>query len=527
MSDVAALAESLHPHEAKVLAALAASTERQGVTEEVLAEQTELQIAQVGAALGRLQLKKLVSVISETTEQKVSLTKVGKGYLHGPSIIQGPPIVRIVNILREANSPLPTKDIQFNSKYGTIQPHEWSTAIGELKKENVIRFVSGGQIELTGESSQTADLLTAIIHRLEASATRLSEFSSIEQELIDKFSQKRGKHYEPFRIDERTTRTYSLTEIGKAVNQQILVAGTRPEIGPLTPEMLKNRTWEFGQFRKYTIGLKPERKSVGKKHPYREFLDLVKTKLTAMGFEEMRGGLVENEFWNMDALFMPQFHPARETHDVYFVKEPGHSAPIREPFLSQVAQAHENGGKTGSSGWNYTFDRMRTRRLVLRSQGTAVSARTLAASPKVPGKYFSIARCFRYDQVDATHAPDFFQIEGIVLGPDINFRTLLGLLTLFAREVAQAQEIRFAPAYFPFTEPSVELHVRHPRLGWIELGGAGLFRPEVTRPLGIEVPVIAWGLGLDRMAMVALEIHDIRDLFSGDLEMIRSKRVQY
>ena len=129
--------------------------------------------------------------------------------------------------------------------------------------------------------------------------------------------------------------------------------------------------------------------------------------------------------------------------------------------------------------------------------------------------------------MDTTHAPDFYQIEGIVLGEDINFRTLLGLLNLFAREIAQAQESKFLPAYFPFTEPSVELHVRHPRLGWMELGGAGLFRPEVTQPLGVDIPVIAWGLGLDRMAMVALEIHDIRDLFSADLEIIRSKRVQY
>jgi len=155
---------------------------------------------------------------------------------------------------------------------------------------------------------------------------------------------------------------------------------------------------------------------------------------------------------------------------------------------------------------------------------TARAARTLASGPNVPGKYFSIARCFRYDQVDATHATDFFQVEGIVLGRDINFRTLLGLLDLFAREVAQAKESRFLPTYFPFTEPSVELQVRHPRLGWIELGGAGLFRAEVTRPLGVDVPVIAWGLGLDRMAMVALGIHDIRDLFSTDLEMIRTTR---
>jgi phenylalanyl-tRNA synthetase alpha chain len=127
--------------------------------------------------------------------------------------------------------------------------------------------------------------------------------------------------------------------------------------------------------------------------------------------------------------------------------------------------------------------------------------------------------------VDATHAPDFYQVEGIVLGEEINFRALLGLLTLFGREIAKAAEFQFRPAYFPFTEPSVELHVRHPELGWMELGGAGIFRPEVTAPLGVSVPVIAWGLGLDRMAMVALGIQDIRDLFSRDLDFVRTKKI--
>jgi phenylalanyl-tRNA synthetase alpha chain len=522
MSDVAALAESLHPHEAKVLAALDVPGSPLVQNEETLAKNSGLEVAQVGAALGRLQIKGLVSVLSEVTRQIVSLTETGERYFQRYT-----PMVRIISALRAAadtGAQLSIKDIQQREE---LDAAELSGAVGELKQEGVIRVAAGGIVELTGSSSATADDLQKLIKYVHESAKLLSEFAPAEQTLIGRFAQKRGKPNEPFRVDDRSSRVYGVTETGKAVLQQSRREGAREEVARLTPEMLKDGSWRHARFRKYTIGLSPARIPAGKKHPYREFLDLVKTKLVSMGFEEMRGGLIENEFWNMDALFMPQFHPARETHDVYFVKEPHHSAPIREPFLSQVAQAHENGGKTGSSGWNYTFDRMRTRRLVLRSQGTAVSARTLAASPKVPGKYFSIARCFRYDQVDATHAPDFFQIEGIVLGPDINFRTLLGLLTLFAREVAQAQEIRFAPAYFPFTEPSVELHVRHPRLGWIELGGAGLFRPEVTRPLGIEVPVIAWGLGLDRMAMVALEIHDIRDLFSGDLEMIRSKRVQY
>jgi phenylalanyl-tRNA synthetase alpha chain len=522
MSDVAALAESLHPHEVKVAIALGAAPDKDGLTDEDIARHSGIEVAQAGAALGRLQIKGLVSILSEVTSQIVSLTETGVRYFQRYT-----PMVRIISALRAAadtGARLTIKDIQQREELDTA---ELSGAVGELKQEGVIRIAAGGVVEPAGPSSPTAEALQKLIQYVHEGAKPLAEFAPAEQAMIEKFAQKRGKPNEPFRVDDRVARRFGLTETGRSVAQQIRKEGVREEVARLTPEMLKDGSWRHARFRKYTIGLSPARIPAGKKHPYREFLDLVKTKLTAMGFEEMRGGLVENEFWNMDTLFMPQFHPARETHDVYFVKDPPHSAPIREPFLTQVAQAHEHGGKTGSSGWNYTFDRMRTRRLVLRSQGTAVSARTLAAAPKVPGKYFSIARCFRYDQVDATHAPDFFQVEGIVLGPDINFRTLLGLLTLFAREVAQAQEIRFTPAYFPFTEPSVELHVRHPRLGWIELGGAGLFRPEVTRPLGIDVPVIAWGLGLDRMAMVALEIHDIRDLFSGDLEMIRSKRVQY
>ena len=140
---------------------------------------------------------------------------------------------------------------------------------------------------------------------------------------------------------------------------------------------------------------------------------------------------------------------------------------------------------------------------------------------KVPGTYFGVVRCFRYDKVDATHLSDFYQTEGIVLGEDVNLRTLLGLLKIFAEEMAGAKESKFVPAYFPFTEPSVEVHMKHPKLGWMELGGSGIFRPEVTRPMGVDVPVLAWGLGIDRMAMVSMGINDIRDLFTPDLETVR------
>lgn len=520
--DLSSLIASLHPLEVKVLSVLRDHQSKSpsgSLREEELAELGSLDPPQVSMAVGWLRTKALIDVQNEIVTPMASLTQIGKRYFEKYS-----PIERILSAAREAGKTgkrLTIHDIQVREG---LQPSEISGAVGTLKKEGAIRIVPGGYVEATGTPSPTGEAIRTLLRELHVGSRKLSSFQEPIRRVIEQHAVKRGNAEEPFRIDEPIDRWYVLTPQGEGAAQLLAEQGPAEEVSQLTPELLKDGAWRTKRFRKYTISLRPPRIAAGRRHPYREFLDLVKYKLVSMGFEEMRGSLVETEFWNMDALYMPQFHPARAIHDVYFVKEPTHARRIAEPFLSRVSAAHRDGGDTGSTGWGYDYDLKRARRLVLRSQGTAVSARTLASGPKVPGKYFSIARCFRYDAVDATHATDFFQVEGIVLGPGITFRTLLGLLELFAKEVAQAKESRFLPAYFPFTEPSVELHVRHPKLGWMELGGAGLFRPEVTLPLGVEVPVIAWGLGLDRMAMVALGIHDIRDLFSADLEMIRTTR---
>jgi phenylalanyl-tRNA synthetase alpha chain len=521
MQDPTALIDSLHPLEVKVLSAFSDSRPKasQAVMGEAdLARVSSLDPSQISMAIGWLLSKSLLRVQQEHVTSLVSLTEIGERYFEKKA-----PIEQIISTLKnaeQAGKRLTIKEIQ--STEG-LEPTVISGTIGCLKKESVVRIVSGGYLELTGSDSPTGNELRNLLVGLHGRKKNLASFSSAQQDVIKQHAIKRGNPREPFRIEERLERSYVLTEAGTTA-QSLLQQTAGEEVSQLTPELLKDGAWRTKRFRKYTISLRPPRVASGKRHAYREFLDHVKYKFVSMGFQEMRGSLIETEFWNMDSLYMPQFHPARAIHDVYFVKEPTHARRAAEPFLSRVAEVHRNGDETGSTGWGYAYDRERSTRLVLRSQGTAVSARTLASGPRVPGKYFSIARCFRYDQVDATHATDFFQIEGIVLGHDINFRTLLGLLDLFAREVAQSKENRFLPAYFPFTEPSVELHVRHPRLGWIELGGAGLFRPEVTLPLGVDVPVIAWGLGLDRMAMVALGIQDIRDLFSSDLEKIRTMR---
>jgi len=470
-------------------------------------------------AIEWLLAKGLLSVQSETRTPVVSLTSVGEGYCE-----QSSPIERVLSAAREASGSGKRLTIPDFSTNAGLDPTDVSKAVGRLKKEGALLVIQGGCLESTGRPSPSAESMRALLRQLHEAPRELEAFSESHRQLIQEHAVRRGNAKEPFRIDDRVARSYALSPAGVSAADQLARQGVVEEISQLSPELLKDGSWRTKRFRKYTISLRAPRIGIGKKHPYREFLDTVKTQLVSMGFQEMRGALVETEFWNMDALFMPQFHPARDIHDVYFLKNPTHATTIAEPFLTRVTQAHQNGGKTGSTGWKYVFNAERAKRLVLRSQGTAVSARTLASVPAVPGKYFSIARCFRYDQVDATHATDFFQVEGIVLGEDINFRTLLGLLNLFAREVAQAKEVKFLPAYFPFTEPSVELHVRHPRLGWMELGGAGLFRREVTLPLGVTVPVIAWGLGLDRMAMIALGIHDIRELFTDNLELIRTTR---
>jgi phenylalanyl-tRNA synthetase alpha chain len=515
--NISSLIESLHPLEIKVLSVFASGDAVLNTGQ--LSQSTELELSQISMAVEWLLAKSLLAIEKETVTPIVSLTKIGDLYFEKHS-----PIERVLSAAREAATTgrrLTIDDIR--SREG-LDPSDVSAAVGCLKKEGALLIVQGGCLESTGRQSYTAETIRSLLLQLHGGPRDLTAFSEAQQRVIHTYAVKRGNTKEPFRVDDRVTRFLKLTGAGNDAVRQLSREGTAQEVSQLTPELLKDGTWRAKHFRKYTISLRAPRIAPGKRHPYREFLDTVKTKLVSMGFQEMRGPLIETEFWDMDALFMPQFHPARDIHDVYFVKEPKQATRIAEPFLSHVRQVHERGGETGSTGWGYRFDVERASRLILRSQGTAVSAHTLASNPSIPGKYFSIARCFRYDQVDATHATDFFQVEGIVLGEDINFRTLLGLLNLFAREMAQAKEVKFLPAYFPFTEPSVELHVRHSRLGWMELGGAGLFRPEVTLPLGVTVPVIAWGLGLDRMAMVALGIHDIRELFTDNLELIRSTR---
>lgn len=503
--------KNLHPLEIKVLL-----SDIEDLNVEALVSRLEFNIGQCNQSFSWLSGKGFIEETDRIMKVLYELTETGMGHLE-----KGTPEEQILKLLKAGPLRLP----EVARKLG-IENKDAGSAFGTLSKEGLVGMDVSKQAELKNEEpSPRMKTVRALLEKTRNNTVLSKEDLSDEEfNVIQQISKKRGAAGSTFKMIEREELSFKMTKEGKAVARAIKDAGiTGNEIGTITPELLASGNWKGGAFRSYNIQIPASRVMLGRKNPYCEYIQSVKDKLVSIGFEEFDGPLVETEFWNGDALFMPQFHSARDIHDVYYVKNPDHAKEIEQPYLDQVAAVHENGWKTGSRGWGYGFDRNFTRRQVLRSQGTVLSAKQLPKA-KIPGKYFGTVRCFRYDQVDATHGADFYQTEGIVLGDDVNLRTLLGLLKMFAVEVAGAEEVRYVPGYFPFTEPSIEVHIKHPKLGWFELGGSGIFRPEVTKPLGIDVPVLAWGLGIDRMAMMQLGISDMRELFTNDIESVRMRK---
>ena len=534
-TDIQALAKNLHPLEIRVLLSYKKGDE---LTVEKVERELGFKSGNGNQALSWLAGKALVSEIRREAAVFYELTGLGQEWKE-----KGSPEERILALLRQGQKEccrlpdiavalsLENKDI--GSAFGNLSKHGVLSMDGEKR---VVLNLPPEHLDDPAKNPVLANF-TAINGLLKKAADeggQLADASLTESErgIISGIAKKRGAAGAAFRQFDRETVVFALAGSAEALADFLRKQGiTGEEIGTLTGQMLETGSWKGKAFRSYNVKTPPARLLPGRSNPYSKFLEDVKDKLVSLGFEEFDGPLVETEFWNCDALFMPQFHSARDIHDSYSIADPSQKdglariKTIEEPWFSNVAAAHETGGASGSRGWNYVFDRDFTRRLVLRSQGTAISARTLPRA-KTPGKYFGMARCFRYDHVDATHLPDFYQTEGIVLGENVNLRTLLGMLEMFAVEVAGAKEVKYVPGYFPFTEPSVEIHIKHPVLGWFELGGSGIFRPEVTESLGVNVPVAAWGLGIDRMALMALGLNDLRELFTYDIESVRLRRAR-
>ena len=503
------LAESLQEAEALVLKALKSG---HGKKIEELTKELKLAPEAISRASLWLQNKQLVTV-KEHKHFSVVLEELGKNYA-----LKGLPERKFLKTI--AARPMYADEI---AKEASLDKQETLYSLGFWKKKSAISL-DGGKIYITDAGKEYLNKKTLeeqFIKNLHFVGEIKVEDLATENAAAFEELQKRGLA----KKTERTLRELTITPLGMTVANSI---DTTSRIGQLTSSVLKTGEWKTSAFRRFDVIAPVPKLWPGKKQQYKAFLDEVKEELVALGFEEMSGPIVESSFWNNDALYMPQDHPARGIHDIYFVEEPKHANLKKyDKFIKAVAKVHQNGSTTGSTGWQYDYNEKEASRLVLRSQGTALSARMLAnPDVKIPGAYFAIARIYRPDKLDITHLTEFNQCEGIVLGEKVNFRQLLGLITEFMKKFAGTDKVRFVPCYFPFTEPSVEGQAWHPQLKkWIEVAPAGILRPEVTQPFGIKVPVLAWGIGIDRLFMIRNGISDIRELFSQDIEYLREAKL--
>ncbi|XP_046331517.2 phenylalanine--tRNA ligase alpha subunit-like [Haliotis rufescens] len=285
----------------------------------------------------------------------------------------------------------------------------------------------------------------------------------------------------------------------------------------LTPEMISSGSWKTKTFKPYNfdaLGIQPPS---GHLHPLLKVRAEYRQIFLEMGFSEMpTNNFVESSFWNFDALFQPQKHPARDAHDTFFVSDPANAQIFEEDYRQRVEKVHSEGGY-GSLGYKCEWKTEEAKKNLLRTHTTAVSARMLyktAQANSLPVKLFSIDRVFRNENLDATHLAEFHQIEGVVADRGLTLGDLMGVIHAFFLKLG-ITKLRFKPAYNPYTEPSMEIFSYHEGLKkWVEIGNSGVFRPEMLLPMGLppDVAVIAWGLSLERPTMIKYGINNIRDL---------------
>ena len=479
--------EALSPMEKKLLLEL----KKHGG--EAKPEEIDMELVRIMNAASWLQSKKLVG-IKERLIKEYELTEEGKRFLK-----DGLPEKKLLSMNNVAIDEIERKFGKKDAKImiGWALNKKWCNILKKGEKKYVV---------ITNEGKNVTN------YPEEEALKKISDSDfSIDEKIVSILKKRRA-----IKERERISRSIYLTPLGQDVVKKGIEI--EEEISQLTPEIIRGGEWRRKKFRRYDVKAFAPSIYAAKRHPLNQLIEKIRKIFADMGFKEIKGGYVESAFWNMDVLFIPQDHPARDMQDTFYCKNP-EIIEVDENLLNKIAKVHEN-GIDKSKGWGYSFDKNKAKKALLRTHTTVNTIRYLANHKKPPAKVFSIERVFRRENIDTTHLPEFHQIEGIVYEKDGNFSMLKGMLKEFYGRMG-FKEIRYRPAYFPYTEPSMEIEVQwHGK--WIELGGSGIFRPEVTKPFGIEEPVLAWGLGLERMAMILLRLDDIRKLYFSDIKWLQT-----
>ena len=498
--------EGLSHSEKKVLVAL--QKLEGGASPEKVFEAGEFQqLVEVMNAASWLQSKGAVE-IEESARKAYSL--------RDRSLLEkGVPERRAVVLIGEKGGSLGVKDLE-----AAMGKEESSMAIGWLMKKRLARLDKSGAEPMLHLSDEGRKSLGTEMPD-EALLKRLGKGEILEDQAdkaaLDLLKARKGVLQDKLIV----SRVLRLNRLGN----EIVALGVEitDEVAQLTPELLQTGKWKGVSFRKYDIRTFAPCQYPAKKHPITRIADEVRRIFIEMGFNEIDDEYVQSAFWNMDALFTPQDHPARELQDTFYLKSPSRLPLEDEEIVQKVKAVHENGGDTGSLGWRYAWCREEAERALLRTHTTVNTIKYLAKHPDQPTKVFCISRVFRNESIDMTHLPEFQQIEGIIMEEGANFDMLVCTLKEFYHRMG-FDKVRVRPGPFPYTEPSLEVDVFY-NGSWMELGGAGVFRPEVTGPLGVKYPVLAWGLGFERLAMLKWNLKDVRELYVTDLDLLRQNPI--
>jgi phenylalanyl-tRNA synthetase alpha chain len=492
------LASALHPLEFKVLSSIA---DDGWVEFDRLVAKTGLQPDQVRRALAWLSSKKLVETReTETTTLSLTATKL--------------PELTLVDSVQRAGGSL-----SFDALRAALDSdQEFSAALGRARSAGWIGIEAKGPsrtVRLTNSAgpAELRELVTAL-----GKGADESSLAGTQRRLLQDLL-KRG-------IVVRSTRKTVAVTITAAGKQLSSLAPSADYIEKLTPEALSTGSWRGRRLRPLDVEAEAPRFYPGKRHPVRDFIREVREAYISMGFIELEGNSVQPAFWNFDALFIPQDHPGREMQDTFYLKGFSDDKIQRSGIVAKVADTHEDGWTTGSKGWRYRWQIEEARRLVLRTHNTVLTVRALSESGEKETRVFAVSKVYRNENLDYKHLVEFHQMDGIMVGNGLNVKHLMGFLAEFYKKLGM-KGVKFWPTYFPYTEPSLEVvGYSEAAKDWIELSGSGVFRPEVTRPLGVKVPVLAWGPGIERIMLFRYGLDDMRALYGGDLGWLR-RRVEF
>jgi len=469
------LSQVLHDIEKQIINVLQSDPD---LTEEKISQETKLSMDQIRRGVEWLRQKKLADV-SESINISLSLGKNGLVALKN-----GLPERRLVTLVRDGPK-------TFDEIRSSLHGFDFNAAISNAKKNDWINIEKTD----TGSKISLKDPDAVVPHDSELIISRLGERTIISTEFDN------TPLAEPLKslmerpdfiiADEEKTKTVSLSETGKKIDLAKLDSGAI-DVEADVPHIHAARI-----------------------HPLKDTINEIRDTFVHLGFTEITGDLSQSSFWNFDALFTPQDHPARELQDTFYLKGLNAKQLATPTQIKNVSSAHKK-------GWRYYWDIQEAKKMVLRTHTTCVTIKHLADKKPDEARIFSLGRVFRNEKLSFKHLAEFNQVEGIVVGKHITLRDLMGIQKEFYRKIGLTK-VKFWPTFFPYTEPSLQSMVYNEKLGkWIELFGMGIFRPEVTKPLGITKPVLAWGGGIERIAMLKFGLDDVREFYNNNLSWLRT-----